>query len=332
METQTAPDADGQDSGTIRVLHVDDDPSFVEVAAELLERQDDRIEVETEVRADDGLECVEAGAIDCVVSDYDMPHTDGLEFLEQVREDYPDLPFILFTGKGSEEIASEAISAGVTDYLQKRPGTDQYTVLANRIENAVEQFHTQRRYRTLVENFPDGGVGLYDRSMRYVLVAGTAFSEHGIDNDDWEGRRLEEVHTDEYVEAYLPNYRAALDGKHSTFEFEFESRTYRGNSVPVRDGDGEVVGGLTMTRDVTAQDRTERALRRQREAVLSVEEILVEEASPAFETVAAELDSLQDASGDQADGVPPAADRLADALDRAIETTRNVARDGDGPQ
>lgn len=43
----------------------------------------------------------------------------------------------LFTGKGSEEVASEAISAGVSDHLQKESGTDQYAILANRIENLV---------------------------------------------------------------------------------------------------------------------------------------------------------------------------------------------------
>ncbi len=61
-----------------------------------------------------------------------MPGQDGIEFLESVRAIDEKLPFILFTGKGSEEVASEAISAGVTDYLQKHQGTDQYTMLANR--------------------------------------------------------------------------------------------------------------------------------------------------------------------------------------------------------
>jgi DNA-binding NtrC family response regulator len=60
-----------------------------------------------------------------------------LEFLDRLRQHRSELPFILFTGKGNEEIASEAITAGVTDYLQKETGTDQYRVLANRIHNSV---------------------------------------------------------------------------------------------------------------------------------------------------------------------------------------------------
>jgi PAS domain S-box-containing protein len=48
------------------------------------------------------------------------------------------MPFVLFTGKGSEEVASRAISAGVTDYIQKSGESQTYQMLANRIENAVE--------------------------------------------------------------------------------------------------------------------------------------------------------------------------------------------------
>jgi len=74
-----------------------------------------------------------------------MPNMDGLEFLTAVRDEFADLPFILFTGKGSEEIAADAISAGVTDYIQKQTGTDQYKILANRLVNAVERYHAVRQ-------------------------------------------------------------------------------------------------------------------------------------------------------------------------------------------
>ncbi|MDY6779189.1 MAG: response regulator, partial [Halobacteria archaeon] len=153
----------------IELLHVDDSQQLVDAAAELLELEDESIEVVTATSADEGLEVLSENEsrrggggttgsgtdIDCVVSDYQMPDSDGLEFLEDVREEYPDLPFILFTGKGSEEIASEAISAGVTDYLQKTGGSDQYTVLANRVQNAVEQRRARTNYREIFEKASD---------------------------------------------------------------------------------------------------------------------------------------------------------------------------------
>jgi PAS domain S-box-containing protein len=127
----------------IRTLHVDDDPAFAELTAEFLELADDRIAVETAQSADAGLELLAAGDVDCVVSDYDMPGRNGIEFLRAVRESHPRLPFVLFTGKGSEEVASDAVSAGVTDYLQKERGPDQYTVLANRIVNVTEKHRAE---------------------------------------------------------------------------------------------------------------------------------------------------------------------------------------------
>lgn len=123
----------------ITVLHVDDEPDFADLTAEFLHRQDDRFTVETKTSPEAALDRLAKNHVDCVVSDHEMPGKNGIEFLEAVREDAPDLPFILFTGKGSEEIASHAVSAGVSDYLQKSFGTDQYAVLANRIRNLVSQ-------------------------------------------------------------------------------------------------------------------------------------------------------------------------------------------------
>ncbi|QCC51961.1 PAS domain S-box protein [Halapricum salinum] len=150
--------ADGQ---PIRVLHVDDEPDFADLVATYLQRSHDDIRVETATDAAEGLDALAETPVDCIVSDHDMPGMDGLDFLRAVRDENPDLPFILFTGKGNEEIASDAISAGVTEYLQKGTGTDQYAVLANRIERAVGEYRaknaleeSERMLSTLISNLP----------------------------------------------------------------------------------------------------------------------------------------------------------------------------------
>jgi Response regulator containing CheY-like receiver, AAA-type ATPase, and DNA-binding domains len=130
----------------VQVLHVDDNPEYTELTKTFLERDREQFTVVTEMSAVEGFRQLNEGSFDCVVADYEMPNTDGLEFLELVREEYPDLPFILFTGAGDEALASEAIAAGVTDYVRKYGGTEQYDVLANRIDNAVERYRTQQQF------------------------------------------------------------------------------------------------------------------------------------------------------------------------------------------
>ncbi|MEF8892823.1 PAS domain S-box protein, partial [Halodesulfurarchaeum sp.] len=171
----------------IHVLHVDDEPDFADMAAEFLEREDDRIFVQTATNASDGLEVFADTDIDCIISDHDMPGQNGIEFLETVREKRPGLPFILYTGKGSEAVASEAISAGVTDYLQKESGTEQYEILANNIVSSVQKYRSEqeledlrRRYTTLVEqNF----IGIYIiQHGEFVYVNPRLAKIHGYDD------------------------------------------------------------------------------------------------------------------------------------------------------
>ena len=134
----------GEKAETIPILCVDDEPDLGELVSIYLEKENDRFEVETATDATSALAQLADTAFECIISDYNMPGHNGIELLKTVREDYPDLPFILYTSKGSEEVASDAISAGVTDYLQKSSGTDQYTILANRVQNVVEQYRSQR--------------------------------------------------------------------------------------------------------------------------------------------------------------------------------------------
>jgi len=133
--------------GDIRVLHVDDDEQFGELTASFL-RQLGSFDVTTRTRYESAVSVVDEESFDCVVCDYDLGSHDGLDVLAAVRDRDPDVPFVLFTAKGSERVASDAIAAGATDYLQKAGGErSQFELLANRIESAVAEARTRDRLR-----------------------------------------------------------------------------------------------------------------------------------------------------------------------------------------
>lgn len=168
-ETGPAPTDSGTEAPKIKVLLVDDYGEFRQTTAELLEHENDRIEVIEAASVDDALSYFDSESIDCIVSDYEMPEADGIEFVETVRRSNGDLPFILLTGQGSEKLASEAVSAGVTDYFVKGGGPEQYAVLTNRIENAVESYRFRRETARLSRIN-----SLFREINRQVLRASTA--------------------------------------------------------------------------------------------------------------------------------------------------------------
>jgi PAS domain S-box-containing protein len=137
------------DLSDIEILHVDDDPKFLSVVADLLEAADSRITVTSAETPSEGIEQITTVAPDCVLTDYKLPGQTGIEFLQTVRESNPALPVILLTGKGNEDVASKAITAGATDYLQKKTALNHEQVLINRIFNVVEQHHASKRAASL---------------------------------------------------------------------------------------------------------------------------------------------------------------------------------------
>ncbi len=140
----------------ISALYVDDDPFLLEVSKLFLERSG-RIRIDTAESAEEGLTKLSETAYDIVISDYQMPGMDGIGFLKIVRARFPDLPFIIFTGRGREEVVIEALNCGADHYIQK--GGDpraQFTELIHTIRSSVEKrraletiFHLNRLYSVI---------------------------------------------------------------------------------------------------------------------------------------------------------------------------------------
>lgn len=143
----------------VSVLYVDDEPALLDLGKRFLERGG-AFTVETTESSIEALVLLQKREYDGIISDYQMPEMDGIALLKKVRVRHPDLPFILFTGKGREEIVIQAFDAGADYYVQKGGETrSQFRELSHKITLAVEKRHAKRalkdseeRYRNVVED------------------------------------------------------------------------------------------------------------------------------------------------------------------------------------
>jgi DNA-binding NtrC family response regulator len=144
----TEPDTVG--SPVLSVLYVDDEPILLDVCKLFLERRPD-ISVSVAGSVENALILLKSSSFDVIVSDYQMPGTDGIGFLKILRENQFSIPFILFTGHGREEIMAEAISNGAMFYIQKSGNPrSQFIELDQKIREAYRKRQTE-------ETFPETG-------------------------------------------------------------------------------------------------------------------------------------------------------------------------------
>ncbi|KUK68755.1 MAG: Multi-sensor signal transduction histidine kinase, partial [Methanocalculus sp. 52_23] len=152
----------GSADQSISLLYVDDEPALLEIGKAFLERSAG-IRVDTEETAIDALRLLETQSYDAIVSDYQMPEMDGIAFLRVLRGRGDSTPFIIFTGKGLEDVVIEAFEAGADFYIQK--GGDpksQFAELERKVRRAVDLHRaesaireSEEKYRLIAENTAD---------------------------------------------------------------------------------------------------------------------------------------------------------------------------------
>jgi PAS domain S-box-containing protein len=158
----------------LRVLYVDDEPALLELSRKFLQKHGD-FEVDLLTSAKVALEHLKTNQYDAIISDYQMPEMDGITFLRQLKTSGNTTPFIIFTGRGREEVVIEALNEGADFYLQKGcEPKSQFVELSNKIRYAVTRKYAedalhelQKRTAEIIEFFPDATFAI-DREGKVI--------------------------------------------------------------------------------------------------------------------------------------------------------------------
>jgi PAS domain S-box-containing protein len=273
------------------VLYVDDEPDLLEVGKISLERHG-KFRVDTVTSASEALKLLESGTYEAIVSDYQMPVMDGIAFLKKIRESGNAIPFIIFTGRGREEIVIQALNEGADFYLQKGgEAKAQFAELAHKIRQAVEHRRAERkisdqeRLRSDILNFlPDatfaidinGNVIAWNRAMEKLTgipasrIIGKGGYEYAVPfyrehrpllidlvlkNDPSVRSRYPFIKREGnilFAEITIPHFR---EGRDALFWF---------TASPLFDNAGTVIGAIESIRNITDRKVAKDTLQREK--------------------------------------------------------------------
>ena len=157
-----APEKKIMKTSRFRILFIDDDRDILEIGKKFLELTGD-LSVDTSDSPGEALGMIRSGSYHAVVSDYEMPLMNGIELLKQVRQLGNQIPFIILTGRGREDVVIAALNNGADLYLQK--GTDphvQFTELGHAISRKVRMQNGEPDIRTPEQAPPSAAEPLTD--------------------------------------------------------------------------------------------------------------------------------------------------------------------------
>jgi len=269
----------------VLVLYVDDDPALLEIGKTFLELSG-RIQIHTVGSVSEALEEIKRQTYDGVISDYEMPHINGIAFLRYIREHYRDLPVVLFTGRSREEIAIEALNSGADFYLQK--GGDpksQFAELEYNLLHAIERRKAQEELKesrqlmgNLIDFLPDATFAI---NRENVVISWNRMMEKitGISAGDIMGRNTYREALARFNEQRIPLIDIVLDpgreipgiqlirdGNAIISEF-YSPDAYGGKGAhlwliasPLYDASGNAIGAIESIRDVSKRMEAEKNL------------------------------------------------------------------------
>jgi len=276
-----------QTTEPLSVLYVDDEPDLLALAKIFLERTG-RFRLDTAASAPEAQEKLITGTYDAILSDYQMPGMNGIDLLKYVRERYGAIPFILFTGRGREEIVIQALDNGADFYIQKGcEPMSQFAELQNKIQRAVGEKRavlakeeSEHRMSDIINFLPDATFAI-DRAGRVIVwnkaieeMTGVAAreilgrSDHEYAIAFYGERRkilIDLVFSPDTETEALYSHLIRKEGDAIFTETEIkgpgeEPRWVWAKAGPLYDSDGKMVGAIESVRDISDRKKAEKVL------------------------------------------------------------------------
>lgn len=271
------------DNIPLSVLYVDDETTLLDLGKLFLERNK-AIHVDIASSASDALAMLACKSYDAIISDYQMPEIDGIELLKEVRRLFGDIPFILFTGRGREEVVIQAINHGADFYLQKGgEPKSQFVELEHKVRQAVTRrkaehslIESERTSRALLDATTDA-VALITEDLTILAVNDAFARRFGREPDQMTGKNLHEYIPPDLSRDRIARVHEVIATKNPVRFEDIRGELFLENSFyPIFDEQGEVFRLAMYSRDITDRKRAEQDLHTAYEQIASDEEELRE--------------------------------------------------------
>jgi len=206
---------------------------------------------------------------DVVLSDYSLPNFDGLEALRIVREQMPDIPFIMVSGTTGEEFAVEVMRSGAQDFITKQNLTRLVSAINRELQQQRERAQLLRaatlKMDVLVELLPDL-IFYKDAEGYYRMVNNGFLAFHEITRQTAIGKKnVEFMQTDWAAQTSESDRQTQCEKRTMRYEMQYKKDgklVYLDIvKVPLFELEQhDFIGILGVARDITEQKENERAL------------------------------------------------------------------------
>jgi PAS domain S-box-containing protein len=281
VESSAEVVVDLNEKKTIRVLHVDDEDSLLKVAKQCLEMQGS-FQVDTASSADEAIEKMKKEKYDIILSDYQMPGKNGLEFLKELRTNGNRTPFVMFTGKGREEIVIKALNLGADHYVNKNGDPETvYFELTHCLHSAVKKraveakaAETAQRLQTINQNAAEG-ISYVNPEENFVYVNHAFADILGCKEDQLVGMNMRRFVDEEGWSKIKSETERRRKGKAGRYDLVFHrtdgtTRNVQISGSPLFDSDGGFAGTVSIVLDITDRKKVEQRLREPEDMLASI--------------------------------------------------------------